>query len=476
MAKYKCIMCGYIFDEILEEKMFTFLDKCPSCNCSSSKLKPIKYENYPKKIKYYNAIEIDDENPAIDKIYDRCIDCGLCNATCKEKTGIIDICHGKNCIGCGKCVQACPVKALVPKSHVEIVKNNLNKKICIAYIAPSVRVTVGELFKLPKGTNVEGKLIKALRLMGFNYVLDTSCGADFTVIEEANELAKKIKYKEKLPMFSSCCPSWVKYVKNFYPEYLEYISSTKSPIQIEQTLIDEYFIKKIDVIKNETFSVSIVPCTSKKLENYYDDSYKADAVITVQELEELIKDNDIDFINLEDDKFDKLLGDSSSCGTNFGVSGGVTKAVINTLYRILTGNECNHDIEFKVSNYNENIYECNVDINGFKFKAAYVSGITNVKDILEQLKNNTIKYHFVEVMTCSGGCINGSGNPLMGAYPENKLKEERTIALNKVSNSRLIKDSYNNPDSIKVYKDMLETPGSTIAIDLLHNTGEKDYE
>lgn len=477
MAKYKCIMCGYIFDEILDGKMFSFLDKCPSCEGEVKNFKLIKYESFPKKIKYYNAIEINEDNLAINKDYEKCIDCGLCKITCEHTTGINDIDKGNNCIGCGKCVQACPVKSLMPKSHVDSVRKNIGNKICIAYIAPSVRVTVGDLFKMSKGENVEGKLITALRKIGFDYIFDTCCGADLTVIEEANELAKKIKYKEQLPMLSSCCPSWIKYVSNFYPEYLKYVSTTKSPIEIEQTMIDSYFLPTLGKNRKDVFSVAIVPCTSKKIENSFNDNYQADAIITVQELSDLLLENNIDLKNLDNGTFDKLLSNSSLEGTRFGISGGVTNAVIKTLYLILTGKECNSNfIKTKVSNYNSNIYEVNVDIEGFSFKAAYVSGIRNVKDIIKQIAKNKCDYHFVEIMTCDGGCINGSGNPLIGALSEEKLKEERTKGLIEVSNLRDIYGSHNNPDVIKIYKDLIDKPGNFIANDLLHIKHSEDID
>ena len=455
MAKYKCILCNYIYDEIMESKTFNLLDNtwtCPKCGEKKDSFKKLNYETFPKDIKLYNAIVIREDNPSIERLIDKCIDCGLCSEACQNIECIANIDDGNNCVHCGNCIKACPVGALRTKSHIDKVKEAIKKEITVAYIAPASRVILGEYFNMPEGTNVEGKLITVLKKLGINYVFDVAMGADMTVIEEANELARRIKNDGILPMFTSCCPSWVSYVNNFYPSLSKNLSTCKSPIGMIDSLTKSYYqdIMGIDKI----YSIAIVPCTSKKAEDN-----NVDTTLTVSELADYITAEEIVFELLEDSNYDKLLSESSSGGVKFGVSGGVLDSTFKTAYKILSGDDYTSNLGARMNN---GIKEVILDINGFKLKGAIVSGIANLNKIIDLIDKGKCDYHLIEVMNCEGGCVNGAGAKVSKDY------SKRRKYLCVIGYDRNNKLAYKNPDAIKIYKDFLEKPGSIEAEELLH--------
>ena len=412
----------------------------------------INHTEIPDDIKFYNAITIDKENIAIERILEKCIDCGLCKTTCQIREGIKDICKGKACVYCGQCIQACPVNALVPKNDVFRFKLALNnKKICIAYTAPAVRVAIGEAFDMPKGEFVQGKLVTVLRKLGFNYVLDVTSGADLTIVEEAAELVKRIKNNGKLPMFTSCCPSWVKYAETFYPELLPYLSTCKSPISMLGSIVKEYFCQKLNLDKNNVFTVAITPCTSKKYEVAREELPGTDAVITTKELIDLIKLENIDFKNLEDGNFDNLLGEGSGAGMIFGNTGGVMEASIRTVYKILTNENLSQEkLMYKEVRGLNNVKELKIDIGGIKLNVAVVNQMASAIPLLEEVKKGISKYHYIEIMNCYGGCIGGGGQPRTTIENEQDVKQRRMDSLYTKDQNQKINCQRNDNRSCRV--------------------------
>lgn len=429
-----------------------------------------KQEKIPNEIKLYNAIAISEDNISIERIKEKCIDCGLCKIICQEREGIKDICNGKACVYCGQCTQSCPVNALVPKNDVfKFTLARKNKKVCIAYTAPAVRVAIGEAFGMEKGEFVQGKLVAVLRKLGFDYVFDVTSGADLTIVEEAAELVKRIKTGGKLPMFTSCCPSWVKYAESFYPELIPNLSTCKSPISMQGAIVSEYFGKQLGISPKDMFTIAITPCTSKKYEVSRKELPGTDAVITTKELIELIKLEEIDFKSLEDSDFDNILGEGSGAGMIFGSTGGVMEASLRTVYKILTNKNLPND---KLV-YNEvrglsNVKELSLEINGITLNVAVVNQMSSAIPLLEDVKNGKSKYHYIEIMNCLGGCIGGGGQPKTGNGNEIKVKQKRMDSLYARDGANKMRFSHQNLCVVKLYEECLGEPLSNTAEKLLH--------
>ena len=441
---YKCSNCGFIHEGEMPDGYY-----CPFCRSNHSSFKLIKKDK-----EVFNRKTIKEDNPSINRIVEKCINCGVCTKTCQDYCNIKD---DKVCIKCGACILSCPVGALTPKYNylevLDLIKDE--NKIVIAMTSPAVRVGIGDAFGYKPGEFLEGKMVAALKEIGFDYVFDTTFGADLTSMEEAFELKERLEKKEL--MFSSCCPSWVSYASIYHPELNKNISTCKSPIGMEASIIKNYYLEKEDIDKNNTIIVAITPCTSKKMEILNTD---CDYVITTSEFANLIKELNIDFKSLKEEEFDTIKGTSS--GTIYGTSGGVTLSVIRCLYNYLTNKDLNQD---EVSIIKKDYYqEIKVKINNKIVKCASVSTMAN----LEKLLNIKDEFNFIEVMNCAGGCINGGGQILVPQNEKEKYQKDRIKSLRSADKKPTIKYPYKNKIIKELYEDYLDSPGSKKAIKLLH--------
>ena len=419
-------------------------------------------------------VNISLDNPSIVFDKTKCDECGICKNICKINVGVYGYTNlDYPCINCGSCTVICPKKCISERDENNKLKEYLNSgKTIVVQTAPAVRVALGEEFGMKVGTNVEGKMITALRMIGVNYVFDTTFGADLTVMEEANELIERIKKKKNLPMFTSCCPSWVKFVDMFYPEYKDNLSTCRSPIFMEGAIIKNYFSKINNIKKEDIISIAIVPCTSKKMERLkYQD---IDLVVTTRELARYLKENNINIATLKNGTYNSLLGKGSGSGLIFGSSGGVMEATIREVYHILNKRyPKGRLLNFKVVRGLSNIKEAEVTINGTTLKLCVINGTGDARKVIEKIKNNEVYYDFIEVMTCEGGCTSGGGQPCI--YPlTNDIKLKRMKALYKSDKKMKIRNSSQNPNIKDVYNDFLGEVGSKTAIKYLHNNNKEE--
>ena len=413
-------------------------------------------------------VNISDDNPSIVFNSSKCDECGICKNICKMNVGV----YGYNnddfaCINCGSCTIACPKKCLSEKDETDKLRRYLHSsKLVVVQTAPAVRVALGEEFGMKIGTNVEGKMVSSLRKIGADYVFDTTFGADLTVMEEAYELVEKIKSNKKGPMFTSCCPSWVKFLEMFYPEYLSNLSTCKSPIAMEGAMIKNYFSKINNIDREDIISIAITPCTSKKMEMLkYDD---VDLVITTRELAKYLKEEKIDFCNLNDSNFNSLMSKGSGSGVIFGSSGGVTEATIREVYHILAKRRPKGKLlNFKEVRGLSNVKETSITINGVTLKIAVINGTGDARKIIEKLKTGEIYYDFIEVMACEGGCIAGGGQP-RNSLNTPTLKNKRAKGLYKSDKKMKIRNAFDNPDIIDIYDNFLGDIGSEVSNKYLH--------
>lgn len=433
---------------------------------------------------------IDISSASMERDPAKCILCGRCVRVCNEiqKVGAIDFTNrgfksnvttpynkGLNvsdCILCGQCILVCPTAALREKSHIKAVAaaTNDKSKFPIVQIAPAVRASLGEEYNLPLGKNVTGKLITALRRLGFKKVFDTNFAADLTIMEEATELISRINNGGKLPMFTSCCPGWVKYIEQNRPNLLPHVSTCKSPHEMEGAVLKTYYAKKMGLNPEDIFVVSIMPCTVKKFEAERPELNQehlqdVDAVLTTRELVRIFKMTGIDFVDLPEDEFDNPLGESTGAAAIFGTSGGVMEAAIRTAYFKIAGNHLDK-LELEDFRTENKVKSKTIKINDdITLNAAVVNGIGNVGEILDEIENGDSKYHFIEVMACPGGCINGGGQPIH-AKPE-KIRK-RVQALYEIDANAKTRRSYENESVQKLYNEFLEEPNSHIAHEILH--------
>ena len=419
-------------------------------------------------------VNISKDNPSIVLDKSRCDECGICKNICKFNIGVYGYSDLKYpCINCGSCSIMCPKKCLFERDETDKLRDYLHSdKTIVMQIAPAVRVSIGEEFGYKVGSNVIGKLISALRLIGADYVFDTTFGADLTVMEEAYELVNRIKNKNNLPMFTSCCPSWVKFTEMFYPEYLDNLSTCKSPIFMEGSIIKNYFseIKKIN--RDDIISIAIVPCTSKKAEilKYKD----IDLAITTRELAKYLKKKKINIAKLKDSSYNSLLGRGSGSGFIFGSSGGVTEATLREVYHILYKRyPKGRLLNFKAIRGTSNVKEASVTINGTLINVAVINGTGDARRVLEKIKNGEVYYDFIEVMACEGGCIFGGGQP--SRRPTTKeVKTKRMNALYKSDKRIKIRCASMNPDIKDIYDNFLGDVGGETACKYLHTNYGKE--
>nr|WP_243259133.1 NADH-dependent [FeFe] hydrogenase, group A6 [Clostridium sp. 'deep sea'] len=466
---------------------------CPSCEKGSDcQLQSLAQRLGVKKVRFKNSYidrPVDDSSPAIIRDPNKCILCGDCVRACNEiqHVGAIDFafrgaestvmpCFDKKlsqveCVYCGQCVRVCPTGALLPKTEIDKVWKDLHNKnkVVIAQIAPAVRIALGESFGLEPGTITTGKIVRALRRMGFDYVYDTSFGADLTILEEANEFIERFKNNEKLPQFTSCCPGWVKYAEQYYPEYLPNLSTCKSPQQMVGVVSKNDLINNHKNDKDNVVMVSIMPCTAKKFEakrpEFESELGKdIDHVITTIELSTMIKEMGLDFNSLDQDSFDLPFGFKTGGGVIFGNSGGVTEAVLRFASEKLTGKRTDNYV-FKTVRGTEGLREANIAVGDKTLRLAIVSGLGNAHKLVEQIKSGEKDYDFVEVMACPGGCINGGGQPTSHCT---QTKEKRTAGLYDNDTMLQLHKSQENPYITEVYENLLQKPGSDVAHKLLH--------
>lgn len=471
--------------------------ECPSCP-KNLKCKLQKYASdfMVEEIRFKgerNIYEIDNSSVSIRRDNNRCIKCGRCVKVCNDiqtvnaidfqhrgfKTSVtppLDYGLGESrCVNCGQCVIVCPTGALTEKPDIQGVINALNSnKILIAQTAPSIRATLGESFGMKPGINVTGKMVTALRLLGFNKVFDTDLGADICIIEEATEFIKRLKENKNLPMITTCCPAWIKFGEQFYYEQLNHMSSCKSPQAIIASLVKTYYAKKINKDPKDIILVDIMPCTAKKYEIARPEfAGEADYVLTTVELAKLIKEMNIDFNNLKDSDFDNPLGISTGAGAIFGHTGGVMEAAIRTAADWIEGKNIKN-IDYKNLRGMDTLKEATLKIGGKDVNIAVAHTLGQARKIMEEIKAGTSKYHFIEIMACYGGCIGGGGQP----QPSTKeILKKRVKALINEDESKKIRKSHKNPAALNLYKDYLGEFGSKKAHKLLHTTySKKDYK
>lgn len=445
-------------------------------------------------------ISIDELTPSIVRDTSKCVLCGRCVAKCANI-------HGKGILGfenrgfktivapagnasfkdvpcllCGQCTTVCPTGALMEKSEIEWVDEAKKQgKLIIVQTAPAVRAALGEEFGLPVGTPVTGKMVAALKRLGFYRVYDTNYGADLTIMEEAAELLHRIKSGGALPMITSCSPGWVNYAEYYYGDILNHLSSCKSPHEMLGAVIKSYYAEKNGIDPANIFVVSVMPCTAKKYEKERPELARGeyrdvDAVLTTRELARLIRRSGIDFDRLKDEAFDTdLIGEYSGAGVIFGASGGVMEAALRTAYHALTGKEADM-LAFTAVRGMEGVKEAEFNLNGKTLKVAVASGMKNAKPILDDIRNGKSKYAFIEIMCCPGGCVNGGGQPIVRSVfmpnedldIEDTYVQKRAAALYSEDEKNTLRQSHNNPQIQELYKDYLGEIGGEKAHGLLH--------
>lgn len=447
-------------------------------------------------------VTVDDLADGIIRDTSKCILCGRCIEACKTSQGIGILGFEKRgfntfvspaenrsfkdvpCIQCGQCVNVCPTGALMEKSEISRVDAAMKAgKLVIVQTAPAVRAAIGEEFGEKIGTPCTGKMVAALHRLGFYRVFDTNFGADLTIMEESHEFIQRVTANETIPMITSCSPGWINYIEYYYPELVGHLSSCKSPHQMMGAIIKTYYAEKHGINKEDIFVVSIMPCIAKKGEkerdaNKVDGIKDVDAVLTTRELARMIRRNGINWKKLPDETFDDdLIGEYSGAGVIFGVTGGVMEAAVRTAYHTLTNNELD-PIAFTPVRGFKGVKEASLEINGLTINIAVASGMINAKGLLEDIKKGNSKYHFIEIMGCPGGCVNGGGQPYVKEIflpnedddIRDTYMEKRASILYKEDEGKAVRRSHLNPDIIKLYNDFLGEPGSHKAHHLLHTT------
>ena len=381
-----------------------------------------------------------------------------------------------NCTFCGQCIAACPVGALKEKDDTTKVWRKIRDKEThvVVQVAPAVRVALGEEFGIPIGTNVKGKMVTALRKMGFDKVFDTNTGADFTIVEEANEFVTRLTNNETIPMITSCSPGWIRFIEMNYPELLGHLSSCKSPHQMFGAILKSYYAEKENIDPAKMFVVSVMPCVAKKFERLREEMKNnelenVDAVITTRELARMIKQANIDFINLEETEFDDPMGEATGAAAIFGTTGGVMEAALRTAYETVTGNEL-ENVNFTDVRGETGIKKASIDLNGKEIKVVVAHGLGNARKVLDEIKEGKADYQFVEIMACPGGCIMGGGQPIVSSKKrmEYDVRALRANALYEIDEKSTFRKSHKNPVLKKIYEEYLGQPGGHKAHELLH--------
>ncbi len=458
-------------------------------------------EYYPK----------DESSLSLVRDAEKCILCGRCVAVCSQIQNVhaIDF-AGRGlkskiatflnegmgfvaCTNCGQCALVCPTGAITERSSVKEVWAALHdpKKVVLVQTAPAVRVGIGEAMGMPYGSLVTGQMVTGLRRLGFSKVFDTNFTADLTIIEEGNELLHRIKNGGTLPMITSCSPGWIKFIEDFYPGLLKHLSTCKSPQQMFGAVAKTYYAEKTGIDPRDIVVVSIMPCTAKKYEakrpemdgafHYWKEKlelkeeehfFDVDFSLTTRELARMFRESGIEFAQLPEEQFDSPLGESTGAAVIFGATGGVMEAALRTAYEVYTGKTLNN-INFNSVRGLQGIKEADIDLNGTVIKVAVANTLKNAGILLDQIKNGTSPYVFVEVMTCPGGCLGGGGQPI----PTNaEIREKRAASIYYEDDHKTIRKSHENPEIVKIYADFLEKPLGKKSHRLLHtHYVEREY-
>lgn len=484
----------------LELMLSTHDKKCLSCvrseNCELQKL----CRDYG--VEDVDAFEGENPQSPLDETTlhmvrdnNKCILCRRCVAACEDRfVGVIGP-NGRGfdthigcafekdlgdvaCVSCGQCIVNCPTGALREKDQIDEVVAAIAdpKKHVVVQTAPSVRAALGEEFGMPIGTNVEGKMVAALRRLGFDKVFDTDFGADMTIMEEAHEFIDRVQNGGVLPLITSCSPGWIKFCEFYYPELLPNLSSCKSPQQMQGALIKTWYAETHNIDPKDIVSVSVMPCTAKKFEISRDDENAAgvpdvDVVLTVRELARMIKRANIDLTMLPDEKFDPTMDVSTGAAVIFGATGGVMEAALRTAADTLTGKSLD-SIDYEEVRGTDGIKEAVYNVAGMDVKVAVASGLSNANEILKKVKNGEADYHFIEIMCCPGGCVNGGGMPIQPSSVRNfvDIRKERAKVLYEEDKNLPLRKSHDNPVVKKCYAEYLGEPGSHKAHEILHTT------
>lgn len=452
-------------------------------------VREIKWEgermNYPK----------DLSSNAIVKDANKCIYCRRCETMCNEvqTCGILSgIGRGfeafvgpafnipmveSSCTYCGQCVAVCPTAALTEVNHTAKVWEAIHDpdKHVVVQTAPAIRVAIGEIFGMEPGTIVTGKLVTALKRMGFDGVFDTDFGADLTIMEEAKELIYRMENGKTLPMLTSCCPAWVKFIEHQFPELLEVPSTCKSPHIMFGTIAKTYYAEKNGIDPNNVVVVSVMPCIAKKAEAKRpeltkDEHNNVDIVVTTRELGDMIKEAGIEFENLPDSEYDRPLGETTGASVIFGTTGGVIEAAVRTVYEWITGEEFK-EVEFSELRGIDGLREATVDIGDRKLRIGIANGLGNARILLEQIRENKSRYDAIEIMACPGGCIGGGGQPYH--HGNDEIVKKRQEAIYREDRRKKIRKSHENPEILKLYEEYLGEPFGEKAHELLHTHYEE---
>lgn len=447
-------------------------------------------------------VTVDAITPSIKRDTSKCVLCGRCIERCKNAHGLSVLGFEKRgfktivapaenrsfadspCILCGQCVSVCPTGALMEVSEIDKVDAAFKAgKYVVVQTAPAVRAALGEEFDMPIGTLVTGKMVAALRRLGFKKVFDTNFGADLTIMEEATELLTRVREDGTLPMITSCSPGWINYAEYYYPELLDHLSSCKSPHEMFGAILKTYYAEQNGIKPEDIFVVSVMPCTAKKFEKNREELQvnglkDVDAVLTTRELGKMIKRAGILFNRLPDEEFDNdIVGEYTGAGVIFGATGGVMEAALRTAAYVLNGEELEH-VELEDVRGMAGIKEATYTLGGMDVKVAVASGMKNAKVLLEQIKAGTSPYHFIEIMGCPGGCVAGGGQPYVKpCFLPNEaddildtFRDKRAAALYQEDEGKQIRVSHKNEQVIKLYDEFLGSPNSHLAHELLHTT------
>lgn len=444
-----------------------------------------------------NEFTIDDSSASIVRDNSKCILCRRCVGACVNVQGIgviganergfdtyigtaFDLPLGEtSCVNCGQCISACPVGALYEKDSTAAVKAALEDpdKVVVVQPAPSVRVGLGDCFGMPLGENVEGKMVEALRRLGFDKVFDTNFAADLTIMEESNELIERVTNGGALPLITSCSPGWIKFCEHYYPDMIPNLSTCKSPQQMFGAVLKTYYAEKMGIPADKIVSVSVMPCTAKKFEVGREDQSAAgvpdlDYSLTTRELGRMISEAGIDFVGLPDGEYDNPLGEYTGAAVIFGATGGVMEAALRTAVEKISGKEL-ESLEFTDVRGVEGIKEASYNVEPLgQVNVAVASGLANARKLLDMIKSGEKNYHFVEIMACPGGCVNGGGQPHVPSKIRNAVdvRAVRGASLYNIDASKGIRKSHENPMIIKLYDEWYGQPGSEKAHHALHTS------